>query len=654
MDDSDLIQHDDSIARKGLRRLAAGVSVAVFVGVLVGAGVIDVVWPAERPQLEGKEKEAEERSRRRARFSDGSLARWVERELRVRSRVRSVVLPDYSFLLYFYLGESTASSLVGRSGWVFIENRVLVNQMPRPRLFGRIAGIFRALERRLETTGTRLVLSVIPRKSVVEEGHLPRGADPHSEIYPELIEDLESRGLIAPDLLSAYRAEGDEHFYRRVESHWNDRGKIVGAEVVARAGGFLVPKADRHGSLVEIGVDNKNRDIFRFMGIDPEPWQEELVEDYGSRKTRLKGAEGHSLPALEPFAEKMTRIALVGTSFTEKSRFPDFLSHFAGEEIWFGALRGTGPVGPLVRSLEEMREKGMPEVLVWEVPAHSLVSSRGLSLREHRRSPLPLPGIGRAFAMAPYRDGRVLASFFGDDTKGEEPGGHSLEKGKQEIGQEPGVATLDSGSLFFSGDGALSVRIKGAVAGSPVTVRVLAGSEEVSSGWNPGEKNLVLPVLGEGLMSRVVTEISCEECSATVKLRSMDLVTDLTTERPVLSESTPLKQGDEGWSQGVEFKEAVGLERFEALRVHIRTPPESVGPVQVGLLLEGGSPSIRRYLLKGAGPEVTAIISGWKIGGERVKEVQISGNGQVSKGGSIAVSVLSTEPLEASGDRAVE
>ncbi|MDE0896937.1 MAG: hypothetical protein OSB10_10180, partial [Planctomycetota bacterium] len=93
-------------------------------GVVFGTGIVDFFDPIKRPRLVGAEQEKDRGRRARATVADGSLARLIEDDYRLTSRVRNTLATPYTQFLFRHLKEVNSSVYLGSDGWLFLQERV--------------------------------------------------------------------------------------------------------------------------------------------------------------------------------------------------------------------------------------------------------------------------------------------------------------------------------------------------------------------------------------------------------------------------------------------------------------------------------------------------------------------------------------------------
>lgn len=363
------------------RRLDLAV-LALFVVLLAGTGLVDGFWPLERPRLLGHELQQREKQRLAARLEDGSLARWIESEIRTRSRVRQNVLPGYALGLYQVLNEVRGDLLVGHDGWLFLRDRAQPSRQKPGPLLDRGLRKMTALADRLAGRGARLVILPIPRKSVICADRLPPGIDPRPELEPRLADALRRRGMDFVDLLPLMlqrAADGQSTFFR-ADSHWTEETVIASAEETARQLGRWVPPEERRTRLEITGEIPPRFDLLHFIGIRPTRRTMAWLTPERIVHRQVVDETGQPVPTLESW-DADTRAVLIGTSFSALGDLASYLEHFSQHRVLDAADPGVNPFAQLRRFVAHRDQKGLPlpPVILFEIPAHYFFQDKGFA-----------------------------------------------------------------------------------------------------------------------------------------------------------------------------------------------------------------------------------------------------------------------------------
>ncbi|MEM8712803.1 MAG: hypothetical protein AAGG01_17765, partial [Planctomycetota bacterium] len=229
------------------RSLVPRLVIAWVILLLVGTTIVDLVAPASRPKLKGGEAFVDRRRRETAKFADGSLARLIEYDYRITSRVRRSIAQPYTDLLFHTLGEASGEVLVGSDDWLFLERRAQWILGSGTLGIDRSAALEAALSARAKSLGTHLIWMHIPRKAVIETDRLPRGVEPRADLERLIAPAVQSRGAVAIDLVEPFLGMEGVPAYRKTDSHWTSYGRALAARETARQSGRIAPEDERLG-----------------------------------------------------------------------------------------------------------------------------------------------------------------------------------------------------------------------------------------------------------------------------------------------------------------------------------------------------------------------------------------------------------------------
>ncbi len=371
-DDGLVALPDEPTSAAGRRRAVAVGALAI--ALLLGTALVDTLWPYDQPPLLGVERHRRATLRARARLADGSLARFVENELRIRSRVRRWLLPPYAMALYRGLGETRKELLVGRDGWLFLRLVTIPRRARDAELIDHAVDLMAAVEARLARRSSRVVWVPLPRKAGLCRAFLPPGVEPRAALDRRLAEALRERGVGFVDLLPAWeaRAAAGALPYSRTDSHWTPATAAASAEEIARQIGRLAPPEQRRSQLDWSQETLPGFDLLRYVGVPtshasrwlrpaPLPAPRVLRED-GQVAERLRSLEADAA------------IALVGTSFSDLSGLASFVEHFTQTRVLDASRAANNPLQLLRELIARRDERGLPlpGIILIEVPIHML------------------------------------------------------------------------------------------------------------------------------------------------------------------------------------------------------------------------------------------------------------------------------------------
>jgi len=563
---------DDAWAASGVARAVT----AVFAVLVLGTLGIDAAFPMPPPPLVGREAAEEARLHAEAKLSDGSWARMLERDRRLRSRVRGWVNDPYALALYRWLGEAGDRVVVGRDGWMFLQNQVELPTLARrdeESLLGSSAALFATLERFLDARGIEMVALPAPRKSAVCAAFLPPGMDPDAGLDARLVDAVAARGVPVVDLPRLFAEHDPAELYFRRGTHWTEVAADLAAREIARLTGLLVPAAARATRIERVPMPAARQDMTLLfnvgLGLD-ESRAEALKDDV----VALDVVDADGSPLEARFSDPIRRIELIGTSFTHSYQLGPLLEHYVGEPVGVFARDGHLSHSALSRMMARARAEGrLPELLVFEQPNQDTFSRD------------PWPACGEAL-----QDLLPLATI--------PLGGATVElavpRGERVPVRRPvTLANLPAGTAFHTGDGVLALRVRGQVLdelGVQLEVRPDLGRGAASARaypmrahWSPQRPELLMPVvLGRPGAPAVTVEIApAPRKQAAVRVQSIDWVVVLDPTTRVDARASGPVTAAGGWSLRLAFPDGTRVPAHGALVVTLGEAPG--GPLELAL-----------------------------------------------------------------------
>lgn len=494
-------------------RVGLGIAVAVFLLVIGGTFAADTFFPAAAARAAGEEGRRRDIERREARtlsgFRTGAWGRSFEEDLKDRSRLRSLALPYAAYGLFAYFGETNGLAVVGNGGRAYLTDRIAPAAGMDDEVLRRAARRIAAVDRRFRAIGTKLLLLPIPRKAAVEHELLPQGADPEPDLESRFVRALETEGVRTADLTEIYFRSKD-FVYWPIDSHWNDLGAEIAAEIAAeKIGARVLPEA-RLTDVRDTEPRREPADLLRSVGITDPRLVDRLTRRIPRKDLFIRG---QATPAPSPAVPEPTPITVIGTSFTATSNFLRFLTHATNQLIYDGSERGAGPVRPLERIANLIAlGKTRPADLIWELPDHYVFSAKD-----------PLADADIMIASLPDDGLRPLADF--------------LEDGSETWSKFFGPMTITPKASFnrkigarrilFSGDGVVCLSIRATITGSDAIVRVIAGGGTRTIPVKAGRIRIVLPLVADGVIADPSIEIKPLKGEAVLTDFDAALMTDI-------------------------------------------------------------------------------------------------------------------------------
>jgi alginate O-acetyltransferase complex protein AlgJ len=211
-----------------------------------------------------------------------------------------------------------------------------------------------------------------------------RPAEPHVELYDELLAHLAAEGIPTADLRTPLTdGKQQRQTYFRTDTHWTPWGARLAATEVARVTRVsgLAPYADSdYETRVERTAAHRG-DLCNFLPLAPYFTQllppREPVDVTRTDITRDRGAQRPSPAAGDLFGDsELPNVVLVGTSYSANPlwNFAGFLKEALRTDIASYAREGAGPFKPMLAYLKsaDFREH-RPRLVIWEIPERALL-----------------------------------------------------------------------------------------------------------------------------------------------------------------------------------------------------------------------------------------------------------------------------------------
>ena len=595
-----------------------GVSLA-FLFVLGATAVCDTLFPAPRPRMALHQELDYEAMRERANLRDGSAARLVEYELRLRSRVRRALAKPYSTFLYEVLGETPHNVIRGDDDWLFMRERVIPPARSTERVASLGASVVRGLERRVDGLGLPICFAPIPRKSVMHPDRLPRGIDCRPDVDDAVFEALRERGVDTIDLLRTFREDAVEGIYYPCDSHWSAASQVLAAEAMIRHIDRLAPAGRRRTELLR-------GDAITPPGrTDLLPYMDVALGDERLRELRRQGLHtydveplGGAWPADLAVSRQGGRIAISGTSFTDGKRFSKYLAHYADASVLNGAMSAANFAGALRELL--LRRDGFPELehVLFEFPMHQvffrpdedgwirLPDSYGQLLAENPPANVMPVTVADEFRVAPR---------FADAAWVEVGGRDPLL-----------VAELPAGALLHSGDGVAALELTGSARGKRPMVEVRIGEVRLRADWPQGAERVVLPLIDEQVGAAAIRIHAHGQRDAAFSLRSVRVVADDPGDRVRVLRLGTAEAREGGWVMRAELEGPLETRRLASLHAG---PGAFAASGATELIVRSAAPEAGelRVPLDDLAPTSALVLDLGSLGGRPIESLEVRGTG---------------------------
>jgi len=466
----------------------AWIVITFFLTIIVGTGIIDSIFPVPLPRLTGLERKLEEQRIQNARIVDGSKARLIEHHQRLRSRIRAMVSPEYSFALHRWLHEVKPSVIYGKDGWLYLRSRVLPKQQISQRALVRIADDISHVSQLCAQAGSRFILLPIPRKAVLCAAYLPEWVHADLSIDSVFISLLQERGIHTVNMMEFIRADGNTPPYYKRGSHWTQPTQLTTAKVVCEVSGILSRAEERITEIVPLGERSEEFGVLGYAGIATNRRIENILKATTSPKYKVQRKTAG--PGSLPNTYEDRSVFLFGTSFSAGS-FSTFIQHFSRYSITNMAHRGTNTFrhfSAFLRNMRSSSETGvLPDIIIIEFPIHQLFEPLQKEFSELHAllQPEDVPPL-------PYSNITITPEF---------TSGHDIYP------TPIPAATLDSIPPQYSADGSLSILVKGALSGGNATLVARSQNGTSRVRWKQGVKKIFIPIIGKTPVNHVTVSI---------------------------------------------------------------------------------------------------------------------------------------------------
>jgi alginate O-acetyltransferase complex protein AlgJ len=301
--------------------------------------------------------------------TNGAASHALEAELDKNIPVRQPSIDAWGVLEYNLFQNGRTGVLVGQAGWLFTDE-----EFKRPKHFdaeiqGKLEYISE-VKRKLEANGTKLAVVVIPAKARVYAEHLGRYKKPGywNTVYSSFVSNLNERGVIAPDALSALEAaksQGD--LFLKTDTHFTPTGARVVAKSIAEAiqGANLSLTATSFTEVPSKPLEHSG-DLLKYIPMGNQQASGPKPDMLTS--STVEGSSGGGL-----MGDAKLEIALVGTSYSanDKFGFPGSLKLELGADLLNAAQEGKGPIVPMREYMKTFKENPV-KLVIWEIPERFL------------------------------------------------------------------------------------------------------------------------------------------------------------------------------------------------------------------------------------------------------------------------------------------
>ncbi len=420
----------------------AVISVVLSMAALLGTGVTEAFFAPEKPRLVGDEKDAMEKAAADAKFRDGSLARSIETDFRLRGRVRRYVSPFWAALMFKLRDVPTRSVIIGDDGFLFSRLRVELDYPHKDTGPSVLAALCGSVARSLATRGSELVVVPLPRKSVAARAYLPSGVEVNPEFDRRVVQTMRDRGVNVVDLATLWEELGstksEDPLYIPHETHWSRAGVQSFADELMRQ----IPGLPRNtteietmeawekatlANLSDVGIRLRHP---AYQWVSPRNEKALLLKPMGREGAMTKGKE-------------RADVLLAGSSFSDGFFAQAVLAATLQAPVASSSLKGRLPLVPLHKGLARLDPADLPAFVIAEFPNHQAAAI----------GPTSDAPVRACFSIANQLGGADRATPLAAE---DFPSRRDLDPTKV----NKAVVYFPGDALLSSGDGAMSLRLR--------------------------------------------------------------------------------------------------------------------------------------------------------------------------------------------------
>lgn len=280
-------------------------------------------------------------------------------------------------------GSGGPQARVGCEGWLYLTEELRPWPGAEAAMAERAQGLAR-IQHDLAARGITLLIAVTPDKARIHPEHLcgaPLSAQARARhaAFAALLGAAGGRQVetLAP-LLAARR---DNDLWLRTDTHWNQRGAALVAELIAQAARALPLARPNNFTTRRAAPAPVAGDLLRIMNLDmmPDPWRP-APDIIGLARTSAPEAGGGLLDdAATP------EVVLLGSSYSLNGNFHGALQQALGAPVANFALAGGGFAGAARAYFASPAwRESPPKLIIWEVLERAL----GQPISEDERSML--------------------------------------------------------------------------------------------------------------------------------------------------------------------------------------------------------------------------------------------------------------------------
>jgi len=280
----------------------------------------------------------------------------------------------------------------GCGGWLFLTDELEIHRDGDAAFRFRLE-IISAVAKFLQRRGIALLIVPVPDKSRVQATQLCgiRRSPLLESRLEQFTSQLQENKIKSVDIYRALATLDGERYYH-TDTHWNERGARKAAEAIAASLQQLklAPASKESFRVTTEPLHERIGDLINLAGLDHVPWplrpRGDLEAPSRIKQTRLR--------EVGPFDEiPPPEVVVIGTSFSRRANFTQFLSLLLGSPVANMAKDGGGLVtAALAYFSNPAFTETPPRVVIWEIPERILDDPITPSEQKEAEK-LGLPGI---------------------------------------------------------------------------------------------------------------------------------------------------------------------------------------------------------------------------------------------------------------------
>lgn len=268
-------------------------------------------------------------------------------------------------------GSGGPQARVGCDGWLYLTEELRPWPDAEAAMAERAHGLA-LMQRELAARGITLLIAITPDKARIHPEHLcgaPLSAQARAR-HGAFTALLAQAGAGHVETLGPLLAARREHeLWLRTDTHWNQRGAALVADLIARAARPLPLDRPNNFTTRRAPPAPVAGDLLRIMNLDmlPDPWRP-APDIVGQARTTAPEAEGGLLDEAEA-----PQAVLLGSSYSLNGNFHGALQQALGAPVLNLAQAGGGFAGSAIAYFaSEAWRQTPPRLIVWEVLERAL------------------------------------------------------------------------------------------------------------------------------------------------------------------------------------------------------------------------------------------------------------------------------------------